>query len=129
MSKLTYTVSGRMCVEAGAYLVNLASCSQCSNRHLVTRTMTSDNTDSVDSWDEDEEVEVVEDIQYSHVCGSCDHSVALHKVRSLMSDDHDNVYFQSSVQVLGGGGAAGVQDGVSALRLRRGQRLCHAARS
>ena len=75
-----------MCVEAGAYLVNLASCSQCSNRHLVTRTVTSDNTDSVDSWDEDEEVEVVEDIQYSHVCGSCDHSVALHKVRSLMSD-------------------------------------------
>ena len=70
-----------MCLEAGAYLMNFSSCSQCSQNKLVTRTVDNTDTESADSWDEDEEVEVVEDIQYSHVCGSCDHIIALHKVR------------------------------------------------
>ena len=114
-------MTGRMCLEAGAYLVNSNSCSQCSNNNLVTRTVDNTDTESRDSWDEDEEVEVVEDIQYNHVCGSCDHIIALHKVRKyaniLVNCPHD------AVQVLAGGGEAGVQDGVSAVWYRRGQRL------
>ena len=78
-------LAGRMCLEAGAYLVNSNSCSQCSNRNLVTRTVDNTDNESRDSWDEDEEVEVVEDIKYNHVCGSCDHIIALHKVRKVIT--------------------------------------------
>ena len=54
------------------------------DNNLVTRTVDNTDTESRDSWDEDEEVEVVEDIQYNHVCGSCDHIIALHKVREVI---------------------------------------------
>ena len=117
-------MTGRMCLEAGAYLVNSNSCSQCSNNNLVTRTVDNTDTESRDSWDEDEEVEVVEDIQYNHVCGSCDHIIALHKVRRVITMKILIVSCpHGAVQVLAGGGEAGVQDGVSAVRYWRGQRL------
>ena len=80
-SPLTIILAGRMCLESGTYLVNLTSCSQCNRNTLMTRTVDNTDTASQDSWDEEEEVEVVEDIQYSHVCGACDHNIALHKVR------------------------------------------------
>ena len=122
-------LAGRMCLEAGAYLVNSNSCSQCSNNSLVTRTVDNTDTESRDSWDEEEEVEVVEDIQYNHVCGSCDHIIALHKVRKVftMKISWSIVLILTAVQVLAGGGEAGVQDGVSVVRHRRGQRLCDAS--
>ena len=120
-------LTGRMCLEAGAYLMNYIGCSQCGGSELVTRLVDNTDTESRDSWDtEDEEVELVEDIQYSHVCGACGHIIAIHKVSS---DYHINIYHDDAVQVLAGGGKAGVQDGVSAVRHRRGQRLCDASRS
>ena len=119
-------MTGRMCLEAGAYLVNSNSCSQCSNNSLVTRTVDNTDTESRDSWDEDEEVEVVEDIQYNHVCGSCDHIIALHKVRKVITMKI-LICPHTAVQVLAGGGEAGVQDGVSAVRYWRGQRLSDAS--
>ena len=72
---------GRMCLEAGAYLMNYLGCSQCGSSELVTRPVDNTDTESRDSWDsEEEDVEVVEDIQYSHVCGACGHIIAIHKV-------------------------------------------------
>ena len=117
-----------MCLEAGAYLMNFSSCSQCSQSNLVTRTVDNTDTESADSWDEDEEVEVVEDIQYSHACGSCDHIIASHKVRRMIIlKIFLSNYPHTTVQVLAGGGKAGVQDGVSAVRHRRGQHICDAS--
>ena len=83
-------VIGRMCLEAGAYLMNYLGCSQCGSSELVTRPVDNTDTESRDSWDtEEEDVEIVEDIQYSHVCGACGHIIAIHKVSS--DHHHDDV--------------------------------------
>ena len=81
VTKVMIFPTGRMCLEAGAYVMNYIGCSQCGGSGLETRPVDNTDTESRDSWDtEDEEVEVVEDIQYSHVCGACGHIIAIHKV-------------------------------------------------
>ena len=68
----------RMCLESGAYMVNMSKCSNCSKNNLKVEQVPADMLEE-DTSDSDTEEET-ETVTYNHVCGHCNHVVSRHKV-------------------------------------------------
>ena len=67
-----------MCLESGAYLLNMNRCNSCSKNMLKVEQVPSAMLEE-DSSDDDTEQET-ETVTYNHVCAECNHVVSRHKV-------------------------------------------------
>ena len=70
----------RMCLESGAYMINMNKCINCSKNNLKVEQIISDSMEE-DMSDSDTEEET-ETVVYNHVCANCDHLVSKHKVHA-----------------------------------------------
>ena len=72
----------RMCLEAGAFLLNMAGCHLCGRNSLTTQQVEDTGEEDSDSEDSDWECREYEGelVTYNHICSHCGHLVATHKV-------------------------------------------------
>eukprot|EP00090_Calanus_glacialis_P036556 TRINITY_DN6247_c0_g1_i1.p1 TRINITY_DN6247_c0_g1~~TRINITY_DN6247_c0_g1_i1.p1 ORF type:complete len:123 (-),score=49.56 TRINITY_DN6247_c0_g1_i1:54-422(-) len=74
----------RMCLESGAYMVNMSKCSNCSKNNLKVEQVPADMLEE-DISDDDTEEET-ETVTYNHVCADCNHVVSRHKYKFWLED-------------------------------------------
>ena len=73
-----------MCLESGAFLLNMAGCHNCSRNSLTTEQVQNTNIGSADSDSENSDAECLDNegelVKYDHICSYCRHKVSTHKV-------------------------------------------------
>ncbi|XP_065844662.1 protein Churchill-like isoform X2 [Oscarella lobularis] len=70
---------GSVCLESGVYLLNYKGCSQCGERSSVG---VSDREETTNEEDGDEEV------NFKHVCESCNHVIAKHEYTFTVTEEY-----------------------------------------
>ena len=73
-----------MCLESGAYVVNMSKCSKCSKKNLKVEQVPAEALEEDMDSDDDTEQET-ETVIYNHVCADCNHVVSRHKVGEKLS--------------------------------------------
>ncbi|KNC53794.1 churchill [Thecamonas trahens ATCC 50062] len=66
---------GSMALDTGAYFANYTGCAECSVFRLAVRDKTADEDD-----------EGNETVSFTHVCGACEHVIALHEFSCIVDD-------------------------------------------
>ncbi|KAF2355977.1 Transcription activator Churchill [Trinorchestia longiramus] len=81
--KTTNPDRGNLCLESGAYLLNLAGCHGCGRKDTI---VAQDRAENLANDDHQE----ISYIHYKHVCSACGHIVALHKHLFWIEDGYQN---------------------------------------
>lgn len=65
-----------MCLETGAYFMNLKGCKECGNNTMSVIDKVSDETDETET------------VTYTHVCEECGHIIAKHEYEFEIDGDY-----------------------------------------